>query len=139
MNALLDRVDVDRLLDHVDVNRLLDHVNVNALLDRVDVDSLLGRLDVNSLLDRVDVNDLVGRMDMDALVQDTDLGAIMARSTGGVASDVLDAARSQAVELDQLVDRWVRRILRRKQPGPAAPPATLLPAQPAVTPAQAAP
>ena len=79
-----------------------------------------------------------GRMDMDALVQDTDLGAIMARSTGGVASDVLDAARSQAVELDQFVDRWVRRILRRKQPGPAAPPA-LLPAPPAVTPAQAAP
>ena len=60
------------------------------------------------------------------------------RSTGGVASDVLDAALSQAVGLDQLVDRWVRRILRRKQPGPAAPPA-LLPAQPAVTPAQAVP
>jgi hypothetical protein len=117
----------------VDVNALLDRVDVNALLDRVDVDSLLGRLDVNVLLDRVDVNDLVRRVDMDTLVRDTDLGAVMARSTGGVASDVLDAARSQAVGLDQFVDRWVRRLLRRRQPGPGVPPA-LLP-----TPAQTAP
>jgi hypothetical protein len=78
-------------------------------------------------VDRVDVNDLVRRVDVDALVQDTDLGAVIARSTGGAASDVLDAARSQAVGLDQFVDRWVRRLLRRRQPGPDVPPA-LLPA-----------
>ena len=98
-----------------------------SLLGRVSIDSLLGRLDVDSL-DRVDVDGLVGRMDIDTLVQDTDLGAIMARSTGGVASDVLDAARSQAVGLDHLVDRWVRRILRERPPGPPPRPRCFPPA-----------
>jgi hypothetical protein len=50
-------------------------------------------------------------------------GAIIARSSGGVASEALDALRSQAVGLDQFIDRWVGRLTRRKQPWPAAPPA----------------
>jgi hypothetical protein len=111
---------------------------VNAVLNRVDINALLDRVDVTALVDRVDVNDLVRQVDMDALVQDTDLGAVMARSTGGMASDVLDAVRSQAVGLDQFVDRWVRRLLRRGEPGPAVPPA-LLPQPAAVTSGRAAP
>jgi hypothetical protein len=122
---LLDRVDVNALLDRVDVNPLLDRVDVNPLLDRVDLDPLLDRVDVNALLDRIDVNHLVGRIDMDTLVEQTDLGALIARSSGGVATEALDAARSQAVGLDQFIDRWVRRLLRRKHPGPAAPAALL--------------
>jgi hypothetical protein len=88
----------------------------NALLDRVDVDALLSR---------VDVNDLMRRVDMDTLVEQTDLGAVIARSSGGAASEALDAARSQAVGLDQFIDRWVQRALRRKHPAPSAPPALL--------------
>jgi hypothetical protein len=38
-----------------------------------------------------------------------------------VATEALDSARSQAVGMDQFVDRWVQRALRRHQPGPAAP------------------
>jgi hypothetical protein len=64
---------------------------------------------------------LVQRIDMDALVEETDLGAVIARSSGGVASEALDAARSQAVGLDQFIDRWVGRLLRRKHPGPSMP------------------
>jgi GMP synthase PP-ATPase subunit len=67
------------------------------------------------------VNDFVQRLDVDGLVEQTDLGAVIARSSGGVASEALDSARSQAVGLDQFIDRWVQRGLRRKQPGPAAP------------------
>jgi hypothetical protein len=62
---------------------------------------------------------------MDALVEETDLGAIIAKSSGGMASEALDLVRSQAVGLDQFIDRWVRRLLRRKHPGPSAPPALL--------------
>ena len=80
---------------------------MDALLDRADVDGLMRRVDVGALLDRVDVNDLVGRIDMDGLIEDTDLGAVIARSSSGVASEALDAARSQAVGLDQFIDRWV--------------------------------
>jgi hypothetical protein len=137
INELAARVDPNVILSRVDVSALLDRVDVGALLDRVDVGALLDRVDVNALLDRVEVNDLLRRVDIDALVQDTDLGVLMARSTGGVASDVLDAARSQAVRLDLLVDRWVCRVLRRKQAGPSAPPA-LLPPRAAVTSVQGA-
>ena len=149
LNALLSRIDLNAFLGRADIDAVLAKVDVNALLDRVDINALLDRVDVTGLLDRVDVNDLVGRVDMDALVQDTDLGAVLARSSGGVASDVLDAVRSQAVGLDQFVDRWVRRLLRRGEPGPSVPPAllphpaavppALLPQPAAVTSAQAAP
>ena len=71
------------------------------------------------------MNALLGRIDMDTLVEQTDLGAVIARSTGGVASEALDAGRSQAVGLDQFIDRWVQRALRRKSPAPSAPHARL--------------
>jgi hypothetical protein len=120
INEILRQVDMNAMLDRVDVNPILDRVDVNALLDRVDVDALLARVDVDALLARVDVNDFVQRLDMDALVEQTDLGAVIARSSGGVASEALDSARSQAVGLDQFIDRWVQRLLRRKNRGTAA-------------------
>lgn len=61
------------------------------------------------------------RIDVDTLVEQTDLGAVIARSTGGVASEALDAARSHAVGLDRSIDRWAPRALQRKQPAPSAP------------------
>jgi hypothetical protein len=121
LNAVLDHVDVNEVLAKVDVNALLDRVDMNALLDRADFDHVLRRLDVGALLDRVDVNELVQRIDMDVLVEETDLGAVIARSSGGMASEALDTARSQAVGLDQFVDRWVGRLLRRRHPRPSAP------------------
>jgi hypothetical protein len=123
VDALLDRIDVDRLLARVDVDRLLARVDVNAVLDRVDVDRLMTRVDVNAVLDGVDVNGVAGRIDMDMLVEQTDLGAVIAQSSGGVATEALDAARSQAVGVDDLIDRWARRLLRRKSQTPAGPPA----------------
>jgi hypothetical protein len=128
LNAVLGRVDVDAILKKVDVDALLDRVDVDALLDRVNVNALLDRVEVKPLLDRVDVNDLLEQVDMDALVERTDLGAVIARSSGGMTTEALDAVRSQAVGLDQFVDRWVRRVLRPRHPWPAAP-AALLPMQ----------
>ena len=118
---LVEAIDINAILGRVDVNALLDRVDVDALLDRVDVDRLVQRTDLTALADRLDVNSLVKRIDMDALVEQTDLGAILARSSGGVLSEALDALRSQAVGLDWFVDRWVRRLLRQKRPGPVAP------------------
>ena len=126
--ALLDRVDVDALLARVDVNQLLARVDPNPLVQRVDVDQVVQRVDVAAVIDQVDVNHIVQQVDMDALVEETDLGAVIARSSGGAISEALDALRSQAVGLDQFIDRWVGRLTRRKQPWPAAPPA-LRPAQ----------
>jgi hypothetical protein len=121
VNALVARIDVNALLGRIDLNALLERVDLNALLSRVDLDEVLRHVDLDAVIDRVDVNQVAGRIDMDALVEETDLGAIIARSSGGFASEALDAARSQAVGLDQLIDRWARRLLRRKRPGPASP------------------
>jgi predicted RNA-binding Zn ribbon-like protein len=109
----------------VDVNALLARVDVTALLDQVDLNAVLARVDTGALLDRIDLNALLSRIDMDALVEQTDLGAVIARSSGGAATEVLDAARSEAVGLDQFIDRWVQRAMRRKQPTPVAPRALL--------------
>lgn len=130
VDLLIDAIDINAILNRVDINALLARVDVNTLLDRVDVDRLVQRTDVSALVDRVDMNSLLKRVDMDEIVEQTDLGAVIARSSGGVASEALDAARSHAVELDRFVDRWVVRLLRRKQPGPAAPGPRTAPAGP---------
>jgi hypothetical protein len=128
VNELAARIDLNALLGRVDVDAILKKVDVDVLLDRVDLNALLARVDLKPILDRVDVNDLVQQIDMDALVEKTDIGAVIARSSGGMTTEVIDALRSGVVGLDQFVDRWVLRLIRPKQPWPAAPPA-LLPGQ----------
>ena len=121
VELVLQVVDVNAVLAQVDVNALLARVDVAALLEKVDLNAVLAKVDTDALLDRIDLNAVLERVDVDALVEQTDLGAVIARSTGGVATEALDAARSQAVGLDQSIDRWVQRALRRKQPAPVAP------------------
>ena len=127
---LAERV-IDIVVQAVDINALLKQVDLNALLKQVDLNELLEQVDVNAVLDRVNINDVVARIDMERLVEQTDLGAIIARSTGGIATEALDTVRSGAVGLDRRIDRWVTRLLRRKDRGPMAPRALLGPeAQP---------
>ena len=125
VNELAARIDLNVLISRVDVDAILKKVDVDALLDRVDLNALLARVDLKPVLDRVDVNEVVQQIDMGALIEKTDLGAVIASSSGGMAAEALDAVRSGAVGLDKFVDRWVRRVIRPKQPWPAAPPALL--------------
>ena len=132
IDALLERVDVDALISRVDVDDVVSRVDVDGLIDRVDVDKIIERVDVEKIIERVDVKKIIDRVDIDALVEQTELGTIIARSTSGVASEVLDVVRAQGVGLDDFFARWVNRILRRppqssrwaRRPGgppPAAP------------------
>ena len=118
VNALLAQIDVNALVDRVDVNGVVDRVDVDKILAKVDLNEVLARVDVNALADRIDVNAIAGRIDVDKLAENTDIGAMIARSSGSVASDALDAVRSQAVGLDEWIARWVARLLRRDQPAP---------------------
>ena len=119
-----------RLAERV-IDIVVQAVDINAVLNEVDLNELLEHVDMDALLDRIDINDVVARIDMDKLVEQTDLGAIIARSTGGMATEALDGVRSDAVGLDRRIDRWVTRLLRRKDQGPLAPRALLgLEAQP---------
>jgi hypothetical protein len=129
MDALLARVDVDAIVSKVDVDGLIDRVDVEKIIDRVDVEKIIERVDVEKIIERVDVEKIIQRVDIDSLVEQTELGTIIARSTSGVASEVLDLVRAQGVGLDDFVARWVNRILRRNSDDWPAGPATLVAAQ----------
>jgi len=118
---VVEAIDMNDLLERVDVDDLLDRIDVDKLLSRIDVDRLLGRIDVQALLDRVDVNKLMSSVDMDALVERTEIGSILAKSTSGLFTQILDTVRRQGVGLDGFLHRWVNRVIRRHNP-PLGPP-----------------
>jgi hypothetical protein len=125
---VMDAVDIDGLLQRVDVDALIKRVDVDDVISRVDVDALIKRVDVEQIVERVDVKDIIDRVDIDALLEQTEMGSIIARSTTGVASEVLDVIRAQGVGLDDFFVRWVCRILRRTEASlPAGPPLLVSP------------
>ncbi len=95
---------------------------VDLVVSALDVNALLDEVDLNALLDRIDLNAVLGRIDVDTLVEKTDLGAIIVKSSGGVASEAIDAVRSHVVELDEFIARWIGRLRRRPYTGPPGPP-----------------
>jgi hypothetical protein len=113
VSMVVDAIDIDALLDRIDVDAVISRVDVDGLIDRVDVEKLIERVDVEKIVERIDVKQIVERIDIDALMEQTELGTIIARSTTGVASEVLDVIRAQAVGLDDFCARWVNRLLRR--------------------------
>ena len=113
---------VDLVVGALDVNELVARVDVNAIISRVDIDAVLRKIDLNELLGQVDVNELAQRIDVAGLVEKADLGAIIAQSSGGMAREAVEAVRYRTAGLDQVIDRWVRVLLRRKD---AAPPPLL--------------
>ena len=112
---------IDLVIQSVDINEIVAQVDLNAVLDRIDVQALLSRVDLNALLEHVDLNALIARIDVEALVTQTDFGEIIAKQTSGIASNALDAVRSQSVSLDGSIDRGVWRLVRRNAPRPPAP------------------
>jgi hypothetical protein len=61
------------------------------------------------------VNAIVDEIDIDALMEQTELGSIIARSTTGVMTEVLDVIRSQGVGLDDFIFRWGNRLVGRRR------------------------
>jgi transcriptional regulatory protein LevR len=112
---------IDIAIHALDINELVAQLDLNAVLDRIDVQALLSRVDLNALLEQVDLNALIQRIDVEALVEQTDFGEIIAKQTSGIASNALDAVRSQSVSLDGTIDRGVWRLVRRNTPRPPAP------------------
>jgi hypothetical protein len=127
IDALLERIDVDALISRVDVDGVVDRVDVGKLIDRVDVEKIIERVDVEKIIERVDVEKIIERVDVDAIMEKTELGSIIARSTTGVASEVLDVVRAQGVGLDDFFARWANRILRRSPEALPLGPPTLVP------------
>ena len=124
VSIVMDAIDIDALLERIDVDALVSRVDVDGVVSRVDVDKLIDRVDVEKIIERVDVEKIIERVDIDSLMEKTELGTIIARSTTGVASEILDVIRAQGVGLDDFFARWANRILRRSPAElPLGPPA----------------
>ncbi len=94
----------------MDINAILTRADINLLLARVDVNAMIEQIDIDRVLDRVDLNAVLSRVDIDALMQRTEIGSIIASTGAGIASKVIDVARSEGVGLDFVVQRWTDRI-----------------------------
>ncbi len=115
IDAILEKVDVDKIVSKVDVDKIVDRVDVDKIVERVDIERIVERIDVQKIIERVDVNAIVDEIDIDALVEQTELGSIIARSTTGVATEILDVIRSQGVGLDDFILRWGNRLVGRRR------------------------
>jgi hypothetical protein len=102
------------VLEVVDINEILRYIDIDAIIDRVDIDAIISRVDINAIISRVDINEIVERVDIESIMQNTELGGIIAKSTSGFASEILDVVRANGVSLDNFVARLVNRILRRR-------------------------
>lgn len=120
LDPVLDRVDITGIvLDRVDLQRI-----VEAVLDRMDLTQVvLDRVDlktvVESAIDSIDLNDIVRtHVDLadiaEEVIDEIDLPEIIRESSTGVAAEVVDVTRMSAVSGDELVSRWVDRVLLRR-------------------------
>ncbi len=120
LEPVLDRVDITEIVvQRVDLERI-----VGAVLDRMDLTEIvLDRVDlkavVEAAIDSIDLNDIVRtKVDLAGIatevIDEVDLPEIIRESSTGVAAEVVDGARMTAVSGDELVSRWVDRVLLRR-------------------------
>jgi hypothetical protein len=111
--TVIDSIDLNRVLGRVDINALLEDVDVDALVARIDLDALLARVDVEGIIDRVDIEGLLDDVDVAGIAKRADIGDLVAESTTSVAGSALDLGRRQIVGLDEILMRFVTRMLGR--------------------------
>jgi hypothetical protein len=121
LEPVLDRLDLTGIvLERVDLEAL-----VSAVLDSIDLTGVvLERVDlkrvVESALSSIDLTEVVRtQVDMASLaeevIEEVNLPEIIRESSTGVATEVVDTARLSAVAGDELVNRWVDRLLLRRK------------------------
>lgn len=114
VGAVLDRIDLTSMvLERVDlrtvVEQTLDRIDLTQLvLERVDVDVIVERADLDRVIDRLPLIDLANY-----IIDEIDLPSIIRDSTGGIATDAMNAVRMQSTQVDTAVSHVVDRILLR--------------------------
>ena len=114
VGAVLDRIDLTSMvLQKVDlrtvVEQTLDQLDLTQLvLDRVDIDVIVDRADLDRVIDRLPLIDLANY-----IIDEIDLPSIIRDSTGGIATDAMNAVRMQSTQVDAAVSHVVDRILLR--------------------------
>jgi len=108
IEAVVRSLDLDAIVDLVDLDRLASHIDLDAIVQRVEVDAVVARVDVEAVLDRLDLAG-IARQVIDAI----DLPAILRQSTGAVSSQAARVVRTEGMNADESVSRFVDRVLRR--------------------------
>ena len=111
----LDELDLtDVVLSRVDLRRIvvqaLDELDLTqVVLERVDLDAIVDAVELEPVIDRLPIVDLA-----DYVIEQVDLPQIIRQSTGGVATDAVDAVRLTSYRADTRVARLIDRMLPRR-------------------------
>jgi hypothetical protein len=129
LDAILERVDVNEVASRIDLDTIVSHVDLDAILKRVDVNEVASRIDLDAIVSRVEPDAVVARVDIDAVIARLDLAAlarevidaidlpeILRQSSGAVSSQAARVVRTEGMNADESVARFVDRVLRRTTP-----------------------
>ena len=108
IEAIVRTLDLDAIVDRVDLDRIASHLDLDAIIQRVEPDAIVARVDVEAVLDRLDLAG-IARQVIDAI----DLPGILRQSTGAVSSQAARVVRTEGMNADESVARFVDRVLRR--------------------------
>jgi len=105
VNAALDRV------VPIAVNIVVDRIDLTQIvLDRVDIDAIVARANMDEIIDRVPMVDIANY-----IIDEIDLPKIIRESTGGIATDAVNAARLQSLSLDEFINKIADSIIFRRK------------------------
>jgi hypothetical protein len=129
VDAIVAGVDLDAVVDRIDVDAIVAGVDLDAIVDRVDVDRVASRIDLDAIVQRVQPDDVVARVDVEAVLARLDLAGIarqvidaidlpeiLRESTGAVSSQAARVVRTEGMNADDSVARFIDRVLRRTHP-----------------------
>jgi hypothetical protein len=127
VEAAVPAVDLTELvLVHVDLDTLAAGIDLDRIASPLDLDPIMHRVDPDAIVARVDVDAVIGRVDLAELAREVlaaiDLPEILRESTGAVSSQAPRAVRTEGMNADESVSRFVDRVLRRPHPRAAVTP-----------------
>jgi hypothetical protein len=120
LDAIVDRVDLDRVASRLDLDAVVTRVDIDRVAAGIDLDAILARVDPDVIVARVDVEAVLDRLDLAAIarqvIEAIDLPAILRQSTGAVSSQAAQVVRTESMNADDSVARFIDRVLRRPHP-----------------------
>jgi hypothetical protein len=129
LDAIVDRIDVEAIVATVDLDAIASRIDIDAIIDRVDVDriaagidldAIIARVDPDAVVERVDVEAVLARLDLNGITRQVleaiDLPGLLRESTGAVSSQAARVVRTEGMQADDSVARFVDRVLRRPHP-----------------------
>ena len=126
LDAIVGTVDLDAIVRRLDLEAIVETVDLDAIVETVDLDAIVERIDPDTVVARVDVEAVLARLDLAGIARQVidaiDLPGILRQSTGAVSSQVARVVRTEGMNADESVSRFIDRVLRRPhQPGAVTP------------------